>query len=214
MKILLLVAFFAAAGAAGYFAVVKRDLESRVAVLEQQKREFEAQQQAQVEAAAAAQGVEKQLQKGTEEAARLRGEVAQLRRENQKAQQEAQRAQQELLQAAQFNANQTKAMDQLQQRLQEEGRQRLAGAVPQNIQVGQRDASSCLQHLRMIEGAKQQWALENRIAIGSPVQANNLIPYLRKPEEILTCPDGGTYTLNNVGFLKAKCSVPGHALPD
>jgi hypothetical protein len=71
---------------------------------------------------------------------------------------------------------------------------------------------SCLNCLRQIDGAKQQWALEHKISdANAPVKWQDVTPYLlhnKRP----WCPKGGVYILGNLSQLP-KCSVKGHALP-
>jgi predicted RNase H-like nuclease (RuvC/YqgF family) len=71
--------------------------------------------------------------------------------------------------------------------------------------------NTCINGLRQIDGAKQQWALEHN-------KSGDAVP---KPEELLhyykdgiapACPDGGTYYLNTVDEVPT-CTIEGHALP-
>lgn len=70
---------------------------------------------------------------------------------------------------------------------------------------------TCINNLRLIDDAKQQWALDfNKTATALPT-VKNLLPYFRDkvfPE----CPGGGTIYLNAVNEVPT-CSIPGHALP-
>jgi len=70
---------------------------------------------------------------------------------------------------------------------------------------------TCLNNLRIIQGAKTCWALENKKAAGDPVDWNDITDYLRQGVKPV-CPDGGAYTIGVVG-ADASCSLPGHALP-
>lgn len=66
-------------------------------------------------------------------------------------------------------------------------------------------AQPCVNNLRQLEGAKAQWALENR-KDGDPSAVpawQDVQPYLKNR---LTCRDGGTYTLGRVGE-RPKCSL-------
>jgi hypothetical protein len=69
--------------------------------------------------------------------------------------------------------------------------------------------SSCINGLRQIDGAKEQWALDNHVKNGAIVTTNDIAPYGGIP----VCPQGGTYTLGRVGELP-KCSIgeSGHSL--
>jgi len=71
--------------------------------------------------------------------------------------------------------------------------------------------NSCIANLKQIEGAKQQWAVENKKSSGdTPVDTDlfGVALYIKaKPE----CPAGGTYTLGAVSD-NAACDVTDHAL--
>src|SRR6476646_1407046 len=69
--------------------------------------------------------------------------------------------------------------------------------------------NSCLNHQAQIDGAKQQWAIENHKATnGIPTWADLLRDhkYLRAP---LGCPAGGVYTIGRVDE-SPRCSIPTH----
>lgn len=67
----------------------------------------------------------------------------------------------------------------------------------------------CINNLRQLDAAKQQWALENgKKSTDVPTKAD-LMPYLSKWP---VCPDGGTYTIGAVDE-PPTCSIPGHKLP-
>ncbi len=149
-----------------------------------------------------------------EDLLRLRNEVRQLREEKQQltkqaqaAQTDAQRAQAaaQLAQAARASAQQQ--AQQLQQ-LQTENQQ-LRTVVQQSQQTTA--VTACINNLRQIDGAKQQWALENRKPANAVPTAQDVAPYLRGGI-LPACPAGGQYTLNAVGATPT-CSIPGHVLP-
>jgi hypothetical protein len=73
--------------------------------------------------------------------------------------------------------------------------------------------NACIKNLRLIDAAKQQWALENRAASSAIPNWENIRPYLgRGPSSpIPVCPQGGTYTLN-AADKNPTCSIPGHQL--
>jgi hypothetical protein len=71
--------------------------------------------------------------------------------------------------------------------------------------------NACINNLREIEAAKQQWALEHNKKTTDTPTWDDLKPYLRGPVP-LHCPAGGTYTINEVG-KRPTCSIPGHQLP-
>jgi RNA polymerase sigma factor (sigma-70 family) len=76
------------------------------------------------------------------------------------------------------------------------------------------DRNACINNLRMIDSAKQQWALEFHKTANDTPTMDDIKPYLgRGPEgEIPVCPDGGVYIIGKVGE-KPTCSIPGHVLP-
>jgi len=127
---------------------------------------------------------------------RLRNQVTQLQLQNQKLSQQ--------LQDTHSVAQQQQS--QLQQ-LAVENQQAQAAAQ----QAGEEAArNTCINNLRQIDAAKQQWALENN-KVGTAVPtAQDLLPYL-KDGVFPTCPDGGTYTINAVDELP-ECSIPRHTL--
>lgn len=67
-------------------------------------------------------------------------------------------------------------------------------------------AQPCWNNLRRIDGAKQQWALENKAKAGDPVTLENISPYLGATP---TCNvPSGRYIVGNVGE-EPKCTVHG-----
>ncbi len=89
----------------------------------------------------------------------------------------------------------------------------LAGiAVPNFVKARQTSQeNACINNLRQIDAAKQEWALEKNKTPTDVPTWNDLAPYLRGPVP-LKCPAGGTYTINAVN-QPPTCSVPGHQLP-
>ena len=83
-------------------------------------------------------------------------------------------------------------------------------AVPNFVkarQTSQRNA--CINNLRQLDAAKNQWALEKGKSPTDVPTMNDLTPYLRS---VPHCPAGGSYTLNAVN-TPPTCSIPGHQLP-
>jgi len=132
---------------------------------------------------------------------RLRNEVRQLREQNQQLNRQAQTAQAQAqsaqAQAETLRATAAQASAQAQQ-----------AETTARMQV---QVNACLNNLRQIDGAKQQWALANGKPTGSPVNPADILPYLRG-NAMPACPAGGIYTINMVG-MPPTCSVPGHMLP-
>ncbi len=71
--------------------------------------------------------------------------------------------------------------------------------------------NACINNLRFIDGATEQWALENRKGTNDAPTWEDLRVYLSHGQ-IPTCPQGGTYTLGRLG-KPPTCSYPGHVLP-
>ncbi len=216
--------------AAGWFFMSNRQAASEIAQLKaenQTLRDAQAATEEQQAAKAAAETNElTQLRKDNADLLRLRNEVQQLRQEKQQlgqqvqsAQAQAQRAQdqaqniqaqvQALQTAAQAASNPppvsaawppggvfTKAQQQMQQRY----------GLTMDAATA---TTTCVNNLRVLDGAKQQWALENNKTATAVPQMSDLAPYLKFPA--LVCPGGGTYTLNPVSTVPT-CSQPGHAL--
>ena len=153
------------------------------------------------------------LRKDNEELHRLRNEVRQLREEKQVAAKTTASSQSPAGQTKGDASAQPPLQRQLQQLLAENERLRAENQQLQQTQ-GNAQASAangCINNLRIIEGAKDQWALENKKGVGDAVSAQDILPYL-KNNALPACPQGGVYTLNAVGALPT-CSVPGHVLP-
>ncbi len=74
---------------------------------------------------------------------------------------------------------------------------------------------ACINNLRAINGAKQQWALENPTLTNHTLLWSDVQPYLGRGINgtLPVCPLGGTYTLGKLGE-PPKCSYPGHVWSD
>ena len=82
--------------------------------------------------------------------------------------------------------------------------------IPTFIRAWSTPASNaCINNLRLIDAAKQQWALEKQQTNGAVVAWSDLVPYIgRMPK----CPNGGVYSVGKIGELP-KCSIEGDTLP-
>lgn len=70
--------------------------------------------------------------------------------------------------------------------------------------------SSCIENLKKIESAKEQWAMEfGKISTDTPISSDLCPSYL---ETYPSCPGGGTYTIGNMS-TRPVCSVATHVLP-
>jgi len=132
---------------------------------------------------------------------RLRNEVRQLRDQNQQLNKQVQAAQSQAqasqAQAEQFRNSAVQASAQAQQ----------AQAAAQSQSQNQ----ACINNLRQIDAAKQQWAQQNNKPAGTPVTPSDIARFIRGGI-LPTCPAGGIYLINAVG-MPPTCSSPGHALP-
>lgn len=71
--------------------------------------------------------------------------------------------------------------------------------------------NACINNLRQIQAAKNEWALEKSKSQTDVPTWDDLRPYIQGKVP-LVCPAGGTYSLNAVGD-PPTCSIPGHVLP-
>ena len=74
--------------------------------------------------------------------------------------------------------------------------------------------NACINNLRQIDGAIQQWALENNQSSTAPVDSAAVTPYLGRGSagQFPTCPAGGSYSLSDVS-AKPTCNITAHILP-
>jgi hypothetical protein len=70
---------------------------------------------------------------------------------------------------------------------------------------------TCINNLRLIDDAKQQWAADQGKPPTAVPTVKDLLPYF-KDKGFPECPDGGTYSLNAVNEVPT-CSIEGHTLP-
>src|SRR5881394_1123595 len=85
-------------------------------------------------------------------------------------------------------------------------------AIP-NLVTAQKKAKrqACISTLKAIEGAKAQWALENKKADTDVPSDADLFGPDKYIERTPQCPGGGTYSLNAIN-AKPTCSVQDHVL--
>lgn len=92
-------------------------------------------------------------------------------------------------------------------------------AIPNFVRARtQSQATACINNLRLIDGAKQQWALENNQGPDAKPSDAQITPYLGRASggTFPSCPAGGQYTINSVS-VKPACSITDpipHVLPD
>ncbi|MGA2245295.1 MAG: type II secretion system protein [Verrucomicrobiota bacterium] len=94
-------------------------------------------------------------------------------------------------------------------------------AIPNFVTARARaQANACINNLRQIDGAANQFALEQNKKTGDTINfPNDLTPYIKLNATggIPACPAGGTYSDPSVG-AQPQCSLantvsPGHYLP-
>jgi prepilin-type N-terminal cleavage/methylation domain-containing protein len=90
-------------------------------------------------------------------------------------------------------------------------------AIPNFVRARtQSQKNACINNLRQIDGAVQQWALETKAAASATVAYSDIKDYLKNS---VTCPSGGTtfalsYTLSTVTNRPTCILVPStHILP-
>jgi prepilin-type N-terminal cleavage/methylation domain-containing protein len=73
--------------------------------------------------------------------------------------------------------------------------------------------NACINNLRQIDGAIQQWALEKGRAAGTPVTIEDIKPYIKTTSEhkLPPCPAGGEYSVTTVD-AQPTCTIDGHKL--
>ena len=86
-------------------------------------------------------------------------------------------------------------------------------AIPNFVKArGTAQKNACINNLRQIDGAKEQWALENKKSAGSATDSAGVEAYIKGGAP--SCPGGGSYTYNAVDTLPT-CSLgttAGHTL--
>jgi hypothetical protein len=88
----------------------------------------------------------------------------------------------------------------------------MAIAIPNFVKARETaQMNACINNLRMIDAAKNEWALESGKKPGDVPTEQDLKPYF-KNGTFPTCPAGGTYTIGAISNAPT-CSVPGHKLP-
>ncbi len=143
------------------------------------------------------------MQKDKDELLKLRGQVRQMQDEK------AQLAKQ--LSSAQSQAERSQAeVQQVQARATENAKQMAEQQILQSRQNAAA-AGTCINYLRLIDAAKQQWALEKNKTPNDVPLPQEITPYI-PGGQFPQCPSGGRYTMNAVNKAPT-CSIPGHALP-
>lgn len=83
--------------------------------------------------------------------------------------------------------------------------------VPHHPYGGHGWRPECINNLRQIDGAKQQWMLEHRKNPEDVPSSEDVAAYL-KNNKFPKCPAGGTYIIRRLD-QEPTCSIPDHKLP-
>jgi prepilin-type N-terminal cleavage/methylation domain-containing protein len=94
-------------------------------------------------------------------------------------------------------------------------------AIPNFIKArATSQANACINNLRQIDGAINEWALETGQASGAAVTIPQVSGYIKlnSAGSVPSCPGGGTYIVTTVGSpLQVSCNLsgqtPAHKLP-
>ncbi|HEX7471387.1 MAG TPA: type II secretion system protein [Verrucomicrobiae bacterium] len=70
--------------------------------------------------------------------------------------------------------------------------------------------NACINNLRQIDGAKEQWALEKKKNDADACLSTDVAPYI-KGNAMPKCPASGTYAVNAIG-TNPTCAKTGHTL--
>jgi len=75
-------------------------------------------------------------------------------------------------------------------------------------------ANACINNLRQIDGASQQYALEHMLGIGAPYTLSQIMPYIQLTSSgnLPACPANGTYSPGTTVSNPPTCSIPGHVM--
>jgi hypothetical protein len=75
--------------------------------------------------------------------------------------------------------------------------------------------NACINNLRQIDAAANEFALEHQLTNGSPINfPNDLTPYIKlnSASNIPGCPNGGSYSIKRVGEAPT-CSIGSNVIP-
>ena len=72
--------------------------------------------------------------------------------------------------------------------------------------------NACINNLRQIDGAKEQWALENKKTPSETPGTGDLYGTDKYIKQAPACPANGNYTIGDMS-TKPACDVGGHTLP-
>ena len=72
--------------------------------------------------------------------------------------------------------------------------------------------NGCIENLRQIDGAKEQWAIETKAATNATPLPADITAYIKGgTSNAMACPGGGTVAINALG-TNPTCTVGTHAM--
>ena len=74
---------------------------------------------------------------------------------------------------------------------------------------GTAQKNACINNLRQIDGAKEQWALEKKLKADTAANTDEINAYIKGGAP--KCPGGGSYTYGAVN-ANPTCDISGHSL--
>jgi prepilin-type N-terminal cleavage/methylation domain-containing protein len=84
-------------------------------------------------------------------------------------------------------------------------------AIPNFVRARQTaQKNACINNLRQIDGAKEQYALENNLGAAASVTSGNVASYIKSG--FPKCPSSGVYSVNALG-TNPSCDQTDHVLP-
>lgn len=188
----------------------KADYEKRMSEIMVQKTELTQQlatQKTELEKARANLGEIKRLRRENEEIHQLRassGNLEKLQSENKKLHGEVELLRSRVAQSQVLTA-------QFQQREKEYAQLIRKAKIDQVANQGTAEKNTCIADLKQMDGAKQQWAIDNKKSASAIPTAEDLFGPEQYIKNVPVCPSGGRYTLNSVR-QNPTCSHPGHKL--
>ena len=85
-------------------------------------------------------------------------------------------------------------------------------AEAEKAAMARRRRNTCINNLRQMDSAKEQWAMAQNRRNDAPIDKAGVCEYIKNRGRDIVCPDGGTYTWGNIGEDPA-CSQPDHRFP-
>lgn len=85
-------------------------------------------------------------------------------------------------------------------------------AIPNFVKArAKSQQNACITNLKQLDGAVQQWAVENKKTTTDTYTFANITDFL-KGSVMPQCPAGGTYTEGATVAGDPTCNIPGHTL--